>query len=112
MITLVLLLVKLYISTKVDKKSVKARIGDAVLIASQKSDHRKLSKKKITRALIVKTKKNIKRLNGHYIKFKESGVITLQEKDTFKATAIRGPIAAELRFHPVAGITTTVKSTL
>ncbi len=94
------------------RKGVTATVGDSVLIASQKTDYRKIQKKKITRAVVVKTKKNVKRINGHYIKFKDSGVITLQEKDTFKATAIKGPISAELRFNTIAGIVTAVKSTL
>lgn len=94
------------------KKGVTGKLNDAILIASQKKDFSKLTKRKITQAVIVKTKKKIKRLNGHYIKFKNSGFVTLQEKDTFKATSIKGPIAAELRYHPAAGIITTAKVAL
>lgn len=70
------------------KKTI-AKTTDRILIASQKTDYRKLQQKKITQALIIKTKKNQKRLNGHYIKFAKSGFITLQEKNIFKATSIK-----------------------
>lgn len=91
-------------------KKTCAKISDTVLIASQKTDYRKLQQKKILNALIIKTKKNQKRLNGHYIKFSKSGFVTLQEKNTFKATAIKGPIAAELRFHAITNLITTAKT--
>jgi large subunit ribosomal protein L14 len=91
-------------------KKTFAKTTDTVLVAAQKTDYRKLQDKKITQALIIKTKKNQKRLNGHYIKFSKSGFVTLQEKNTFKATAIKGPIAAELRFHTIPNLITTAKT--
>lgn len=91
------------------KKSI-ASTANSVLIASQKADYRKLQQKKITQALIIKTRKNQRRLNGHYIKFANSGFVTLQEKNTFKATAVKGPIAAELRFHAATNLITTAKT--
>ena len=97
---------------KKSEKKITATLKDHVLIASQKTDFRKIPKKKITRAIVVKTKKKIKRLSGHCLSFKKSGVIALYENDTFKGTTIKGPIAAEIRFQPITDIISTAKAVI
>lgn len=90
-------------------KKDEVKIANLVLISTQKIDFHKQQKKKITYAIIVKLKKKKNRFNGHYISFKESGIITLPEKDTFKAKHIKGPIASELRYHKIQEIMLAAK---
>ena len=94
------------------QRRIAAELGDQVLIASQKNDYSKLQKRKMTRAIIIKTRKNKKRQNGHYITFKNSGFLTLHEKNIFKAFRIRGPVTNEMRYNKTEGITTTAKTLL
>ena len=105
-----ILLTKIIHVYKNNKKTIPAKVKDLVLIASQKADYRKLKKKKITKAIIAKTIKNIKRKNGHYLHFKQPGVIVLNEQKIFKGTKIKGPIAAELRFQEIIEIVQTAKA--
>lgn len=91
-------------------KQTPAKIKQLILIAAQKTDFRKIPKKKITKGLIVKLKKNIKRKNGHYLHFSKSGFLPLYDNNLFKGTIIRGPIAAEIRFQPIPEISLTAKA--
>ncbi len=77
-----------------------ASIGD-VIVASVKSALPGGSVKKgnVVKAVIVRTKKEIKRDDGSYIRFDENAAVILDDKGEPKGTRIFGPVARELREH-------------
>lgn len=89
---------------KSGNKKNKGTINDIVLLASQKINPRKILKKKIIFGLIAQIKKKKKRLNGHYINFQKSSILTLVDKTTFKSTRIKEPIDAQLRYSIFSNI--------
>ena len=75
-----------------------AGVGD-VIIASVKSaiPTGVVKKGDVVKAVIVRTKKPIKRADGSYIRFDENAAVIIREDGTPKGTRIFGPIARELR---------------
>ena len=83
-----------------------ARVGDVVVVAvksatpayglkdaSGKKDH----KKAVSRAVVVRTKKELRRSDGSYIRFNENACALLDSQNNPKGTRIFGPVARELR---------------
>ena len=89
---------------KSNNKRDKGVLGDVILISPQKKNPRKIFKQKLFFGLLAGLKKNKKRLNGHYIKFGSSFGLLLMERDSFKATRIKGPISGELRYSKLTNI--------
>lgn len=89
---------------KSNNKKDKGVLGNLVLVSPQKKNPRKIFKQKLFFGILAGLKKNKKRLNGHYIKFGSSFGLLLFERDTFKATRIKGPIAGELRYSKLSTI--------
>lgn len=86
-------------------KQVYTKIGSYILLSPQKKDPRKLTTiEKLHLGLIVREKKNVKRLNGHYIKFPDTSFITLRDRDCFPYTKIRGPISWQFKTHKIPEI--------
>ena len=75
-----------------------ASIGD-VIVAAVKSAIPSGSAKKgtVVKAVVVRTKKEIKRPDGSYIRFDENAAVILDDKGEPKGTRIFGPVARELR---------------
>ena len=75
-----------------------AEIGD-VIVASVKSatPGGVVSKGDVVKAVIVRTKKGLRRPDGSYIKFDENAAVIIREDKTPRGTRIFGPIARELR---------------
>ena len=75
-----------------------ARIGD-VIVASVKSatPGGVVKKGDVVKAVIVRSKKGLRRQDGSYIKFDENAAVIIKEDGTPKGTRIFGPIARELR---------------
>ena len=75
-----------------------AEIGD-VIVASVKSatPGGVVSKGDVVKAVVVRTKKGLRRADGSYIKFDENAAVIIREDKTPKGTRIFGPIARELR---------------
>ena len=75
-----------------------AGVGD-VIVASVKSAIPTGVEKKgdVVKAVIVRTKKPIKRADGSYIRFDENAAVIIRDDGTPKGTRIFGPIARELR---------------
>ena len=75
-----------------------AGVGD-VIVASVKSaiPTGVVKKGDVVKAVIVRTKKPIKRADGSYIRFDENAAVTIRDYGTPKGTRIFGPIARELR---------------
>ncbi|NTW27575.1 MAG: 50S ribosomal protein L14 [Candidatus Moranbacteria bacterium] len=74
-----------------------ASVGDIIVCSVKTSEPRGLVKKgdKI-RAVVVRTKKAVRRKDGSYIRFDENAAVVLNDKEP-KGTRIFGPIARELR---------------
>ena len=75
-----------------------AGIGD-VIIASVKSATPGGTVKKgdVVKAVVVRTKKPIRRADGSYLRFDENAAVIIRDDKTPKGTRIFGPVARELR---------------
>jgi len=76
-----------------------ARIGDIVTCSVKEAEpHSAVKKGDIVKAVIVRTKKEVRRKSGMYIRFDENAAVIIDEKDKQpKGTRIFGPVARELR---------------
>ena len=75
-----------------------AGVGD-VIVASVKSaiPNGVVKKGDVVKAVIVRTKKPIRRADGSYVRFDENAAVIIREDKNPKGTRIFGPIARELR---------------
>ena len=75
-----------------------SNVGD-IIIASVKSatPGGVVKKGEVVTAVIVRTKKGLKRPDGSYIRFDENAAVILKEDNNPKGTRIFGPVARELR---------------
>jgi len=75
-----------------------ANIGD-VIVASVKSAQPggMVKKGDVVKAVIVRSKKGLKRADGSYIRFDENAAVIIREDKTPRGTRIFGPVARELR---------------
>jgi large subunit ribosomal protein L14 len=73
-------------------------IGD-IIVVSVKSAIPNASVKKgdVSKAVIVRTKKEIRRKDGSYIRFDENAAVLLDNQGEPRGTRIFGPVARELR---------------
>ncbi len=76
-----------------------ARLGDVVTaVVKQAAPHTMVKKSDVVHAVIVRTRKEVRRKDGSYIRFDENaGVIINRVSKEPKGTRIFGPIARELR---------------
>ena len=56
-----------------------------------------VKKKKVVKAVVVRTKKEIRRQDGSYIKFDDNAAVVINDKKELRGTRIFGPVARELR---------------
>jgi large subunit ribosomal protein L14 len=74
-----------------------ASVGDIIVCSVKSAEPRGMVKKgDKVRAVVVRTKKAIRRKDGSYIRFDENAAVIVNEKEP-KGTRIFGPIARELR---------------
>ena len=57
----------------------------------------KIKKGDVARAVIVRTRKEVKRLDGSYIKFDDNSAVLINPQGDPVGTRIFGPVARELR---------------
>ncbi len=76
-----------------------ARLGDIVTCAVKVAQpHMAVKKSDVVHAVIVRTRKEVRRKDGSYIMFDENaGVVINRESKEPKGTRIFGPVARELR---------------
>ncbi len=75
-----------------------ASIGDTIVCtvkAAMPSGN--IKKGAVTRGVIVRTRKEIRRKDGSYIRFDDNAVVLLNEGGELMGTRIFGPVARELR---------------
>ena len=75
-----------------------AGVGD-VIVASVKSaiPNGMVKKGDVVKAVIVRTKKPIRRADGSYVRFDENAAVIIRDDGNPRGTRIFGPIARELR---------------
>lgn len=76
-----------------------AHVGDEIVVTIKHSTPTGIKKGTVSRAVVVRTKKEIRRKDGSYIKFDENAVVLLTEGGEPRGTRIFGPVARELREH-------------
>ena len=75
-----------------------ARVGDVIVASVQTATPGGVVKKgDVVKAVVVRTKKPIRRADGSYVRFDENAAVILKDDGTPKGTRIFGPIARELR---------------
>ena len=75
-----------------------ANIGDVVVCAVKKATpNGQVKKGEVVKAVVVRSKKGLKRADGSYIKFDENAAVIIKDDNTPKGTRIFGPVARELR---------------
>ena len=75
-----------------------ASIGDIIVCSVKDSaPNGQLKKGDIARAVVVRTKKAIRRKDGSYIKFDDNAAVIIDAQREPKGTRIFGPVARELR---------------
>ena len=75
-----------------------ARIGDQIVITVKKALPEGMVKKgDVCRAVVVRTRKEIKRGDGSSIRFDENAAVILDGQGEPRGTRIFGPVARELR---------------
>ena len=76
-----------------------ARIGDRIVVAVKEADPGGTIKKgTVARAVVVRTKKAMKRPDGSYIRFDQNAAVIINEEGDPIGTRIFGPVARELRW--------------
>jgi large subunit ribosomal protein L14 len=75
-----------------------ASIGDQVVITvKDASPAGNVKKGQVSRAVVVRTKKEVRRSDGSYIRFDNNAVVLLSDTGEMRGTRIFGPVARELR---------------
>jgi large subunit ribosomal protein L14 len=75
-----------------------ASIGDKVVVAVKSSvSSSNMKKGSVSKAVVVRTKKEVRRKDGSYIRFEDNAVVLLNNNDEPRGTRIFGPVARELR---------------
>lgn len=75
-----------------------ASVWDVIIVAVKKADpNGGIKKKKVVKAVVVRTSKEIKRPDGSYVRFDDNACVIIDDKGMPKSTRIFGPVARELR---------------
>mgnify|MGYP001328852205 FL=1 len=56
-----------------------------------------VNKGQVVKAVVVRTKKEVRRADGSYISFGDNACVLIDENDQMKGTRVFGPVARELR---------------
>ncbi|MCQ2555747.1 MAG: 50S ribosomal protein L14, partial [Clostridia bacterium] len=75
-----------------------ANVGDIIVASVKKADpDGKVKKGEVVMAVIVRTKRGVKRADGTSIKFDENAAVLIDKQKLPRGTRVFGPIARELR---------------
>lgn len=77
-----------------------ASIGDKVVVTVKSAiPSGEVKKGTVSKAVVVRTRKEVRRKDGSYIRFDDNAVVLLNNLDEMRGTRIFGPVARELRDH-------------
>lgn len=75
-----------------------ARVGDQIVVTVKNAlPSGNIKKGTVTKGVVVRTKKEIRRNDGSYIRFDDNAVVLLNATGEMIGTRIFGPVARELR---------------
>ena len=75
-----------------------ASIGDTIVVTVKKSmPDGNVKKGQVSKAVVVRTRKEIRRKAGSYIRFDDNACVLLDQAGELRGTRIFGPVARELR---------------
>jgi large subunit ribosomal protein L14 len=75
-----------------------ASIGDKIVVTVKSAvPAGEIKKGTVSKAVVVRTKKEVRRSDGSYIRFDDNAVVLLNNLDEMRGTRIFGPVARELR---------------
>ena len=75
-----------------------SNIGDVIICAVKDAiPNGKVKKSDVVKAVIVRSKKGLRRQDGSYIKFDENAAVIIKDDGTPKGTRVFGPVAREIR---------------
>lgn len=74
-----------------------ASIGDTIVVSVKEATPGGIKKGAVSQAVVVRTKKEIRRRDGSYIRFDDNAVVLLSASGEPRGTRIFGPVARELR---------------
>ncbi|MCG8698829.1 MAG: 50S ribosomal protein L14 [Bacteroidales bacterium] len=75
-----------------------ASVGDVIVVTVKSAiPSGEMKKGTVSKAVVVRTKKEIRRKDGSYIRFDDNAVVLLNNADEIRGTRIFGPVARELR---------------
>jgi len=74
-----------------------AGVGDIIIVTVKSASAGGIKKGTVSRAVVVRTKKEIRRKDGSYIRFDDNAAVLLTATDEPRGTRIFGPVARELR---------------
>jgi len=75
-----------------------ANIGDVIIgVVKDSVPNMSLKRSEVVRAVIVRTKKGLRRDNGMIIRFDDNAVVVINKEGNPRGTRVFGPVARELR---------------
>jgi large subunit ribosomal protein L14 len=75
-----------------------ASVGDTIVVAVKDAlPSGDVKKGAVSKAVVVRTKKEIRRADGSYIRFDDNAVVLLNNAGEIRGTRIFGPVPRELR---------------
>ena len=75
-----------------------AGVGDTIVVSVKDAlPSGDVKKGTVSKAVVVRTKKEIRRADGSYIRFDDNAVVLLNNAGEIRGTRIFGPVARELR---------------
>ncbi len=75
-----------------------ASLGDQIVVTVKDAlPSGNVKKGAVSKAVIVRTRKEVRRADGSYIRFDDNAVVLLNNQGELRGTRIFGPVARELR---------------
>ncbi len=75
-----------------------ASVGDRIVVTIKESTPSGTAKKgQVSKAVVVRTRKEVRRADGSYIRFDDNACVLLNPQNEMRGTRVFGPVARELR---------------
>ena len=75
-----------------------AEIGDTIIaVVKQAIPNMPIKRSDVVKAIIVRTKKTIRRQDGMYIRFDDNAAVIINSENNPRGTRVFGPVAREIR---------------
>jgi len=75
-----------------------ATLGDKIVVSVKSAlPSGEVKKGSVSKAVVVRTTKEVRRADGSYIRFDDNAVVLLNQAEEIRGTRIFGPVARELR---------------